>query len=70
MLAPLWFFSLSSQPVRYGAETGWWGKERVGLTPVKRWDENCAMGEALLKKCDSLYLSLREQEKGMMDTNA
>lgn len=70
ILAPLCFFALSSQPVRYGAETDWWGKERVGLSPVKKWDENCAKGEALLQKCEVLYQSLREREKGMMDTDA
>lgn len=69
ILAPLWFFALSSQPVRYGAETDWWGKERVGLSPVKRWDENCALGEVLLRKCDALYQNLRAQERGMMDTD-
>ncbi|KAF9443628.1 hypothetical protein P691DRAFT_808692 [Macrolepiota fuliginosa MF-IS2] len=69
VLAPLYFFALSSQPVRYGAETDWWGNERVGLSPVRRWDENCAKGEALLRKCDALYQSLREQEKGTMDSD-
>lgn len=70
ILAPLCFFALSSQPVRYGAETDWWGRERVGLSPVKLWDENYAKGEALLKNCDALYQSLGEQEKGMMDLDA
>jgi 3-keto steroid reductase len=70
ILAPLWFFALSSQPVRYGAETDWWGNEQVGLSPVKRWDEFCSMGETLLEKCDILYQSLREQERGTMDTDA
>ncbi|XP_006459766.1 hypothetical protein AGABI2DRAFT_202140 [Agaricus bisporus var. bisporus H97] len=70
LLAPLWFFALTSQPVRYGAETDWRGRERVGLSPVKQWGENCAKGETLLEKCDMLYEGMREREKGMMDTDA
>jgi len=67
ILAPLWFFSLSSQPVRYGAETDWWGKEYVGLSPVKQWEENCVTGEVLLTQCEALYQKLRVQERGTMD---
>ncbi|KAL9709060.1 3-keto-steroid reductase [Leucoagaricus gongylophorus] len=67
ILAPLWFFALSSRPVRYGAETDRWGKEYVGLSPVKRWEENYAMGEVLLADCEALYQELRVQERGTMD---
>lgn len=70
VLAPLWFFALTSQPVRYGAETDWKGRERVGLSPVKQWSDNCVKGEALVKNCDLLYESMREREKGTMDTDA
>lgn len=70
VLAPLCFFALSSPPVRYGAETDWWGRERIGLSPVKLWDENNAKAVALLKNCDALYQSLKEQENGMMDQDA
>lgn len=67
ILAPLWFFALSSRPIRYGAETDRWGKEYVGLSPVKRWEENYAMGEVLLADCEALYQELRVQERGTMD---
>lgn len=45
-------------PVRFGAETDWWGEERVGTTPVKEWDQHVQEGIELLDNCDSLYKNL------------
>jgi len=70
ILAPLWFFALSSKPVRYGSETDRWGKEYVGLSPVKRWEENRVTGEVLLTNCEALYQKLCVQERGTMDMDA
>lgn len=45
-------------PVRYGAETDWWGEERVGTTPIKAWDEHVQEGVDLLDHCNILYKEL------------
>ena len=39
-------------PVRFWAETNWWGDECVGLTPVKERKKFQNQEEYLLKKCD------------------
>ncbi|KAH6896469.1 3-keto sterol reductase [Coprinopsis sp. MPI-PUGE-AT-0042] len=65
-LVPLAYLSIFSgpnvPPVRFGAETDRWGKERVGLTPVKAWLANQDEGQALVDKCDQLVDKLRREE--------
>ena len=52
-------------PVRFGAETNWFGNERVGLTPVKEWKKFEEQAEFLLEKCDNLY----QEVKGNQSTS-
>lgn len=61
MLVPLSFILSGGpkQPVRYGAQTDRWGRERVGTTPVKEWVSHQADAAALVKKCDTLYSEMR-----------
>ncbi|KAF8966502.1 3-keto sterol reductase [Flammula alnicola] len=51
-----------SKPVRYGAQTGRWGDEYVGLTVVKEWDDHKEEGKDLIKHCDELYKSWKQAE--------
>ncbi|KIL67356.1 hypothetical protein M378DRAFT_102521 [Amanita muscaria Koide BX008] len=46
-------------PVRFGAETDWWGNERVGLTPVKEWNKFEKEAECLLERCNTLYETVK-----------
>lgn len=62
ILVPLYFLSSNfSQPVRYGAHTDRWGNEYVGLTPVKEWDSHKEEGQDLIRRCDALYKSFKEE---------
>ncbi|KAF8803954.1 3-keto sterol reductase [Phlegmacium glaucopus] len=66
ILAPLCFIPLllnndRSKPVRFGAQTGRWGDERVGVTEVREWEKYEEEGIALIEKCDSL-LKLKRGE--------
>ena len=36
-----------------------WGTERVGVTPVKAWNDHMEDGEQLLENCENLYQKLR-----------
>ncbi|KAF8164871.1 3-keto sterol reductase [Crassisporium funariophilum] len=65
MLVPLCFIPLflnnnPSTPIRFGAQTGRWGAERVGVTVVKEWDTHKEEGLVLIKKCDDLLKSMKE----------
>ncbi|KAF8156142.1 3-keto sterol reductase [Pholiota molesta] len=63
ILVPLYFLSNNfNQPVRYGAHTGRWGDEYVGLTPVKEWDSHKEEGKDLIMRCDALYKSFKEED--------
>ncbi|PPQ82161.1 hypothetical protein CVT25_015139 [Psilocybe cyanescens] len=67
VLAPLCFLPVflnnnPSKPVRFGAQTGRWGDEYVGLTEVKEWDKHKEEGYDLIKKCDKLYESFMQAE--------
>ncbi|KDR74475.1 hypothetical protein GALMADRAFT_250445 [Galerina marginata CBS 339.88] len=62
ILLPLFLDNNSSKPVRYGAQTGRWGHEYVGLTVVKEWDTHKEEGAQLIKKCDDLYQSFKRDE--------
>lgn len=57
-----------SSPLKFGSETNRWGKERVGLTTVKKWETHEADGEDLLCKCETLFQALKEAEMGSMDS--
>lgn len=50
------------EPVRFGSETNMWGTERVGVTPVKAWNDHMKEGEQFLEKCEDLYQELRGKE--------
>lgn len=39
-----------------------WGTERVGVTPVKAWNDHMKEGEQFLEKCEDLYQELRGKE--------
>ncbi|KAG6820227.1 hypothetical protein H0H93_003729 [Arthromyces matolae] len=61
-LAPLAFITLfyqnlndSPRPSKFGAESDWWGNERVGVMDVKKWGENEKESDILLSKLDALY---------------
>jgi 3-keto steroid reductase len=64
ILVPLSFLPLflGNKPVRFGAQTGRWGDERVGVTPVKEWDSHKEEGITLIAQCDKLYESFKEAE--------
>jgi len=64
ILVPLTFLPLflGNNPVRFGAQTGRWGDERVGVTLVKEWDSHKEEGAALIAQCDELYESFKEAE--------
>lgn len=55
-------FTVKPQPVRFGSETDRWGTERVGITPVKQWEEHAREGDQLLEKCDKLYEAFAASE--------
>ena len=60
ILVPLAFLATAtSAPVRYGAQTGRWGDERVGTTPVKEWETHKEEGTQLIARCDELYQSFK-----------
>lgn len=60
ILVPLVFLAAAaSAPVRYGAQTGRWGDERVGVTPVKEWVAHKEEGTQLIARCDALYQSFK-----------
>ncbi|TFK74365.1 3-keto sterol reductase [Pluteus cervinus] len=50
-------------PVRFGAETGRWGDERVGVTEVKQWDVHQSDAPRLLEKIDTLLREQRSHEE-------
>jgi len=64
ILVPLTFLPLfmGKNPVRFGAQTGRWGDERVGFTLVKEWDTHKEEGTTLVAQCDELYGSFKEAE--------
>lgn len=67
ILVPLCFIPLllnndRSKPVRFGAQTGRWGDERVGVTAVEDWEKYEEEGISLIEKCDNLLKSLKKEE--------
>jgi 3-keto steroid reductase len=50
-------------PVRFGAETDWWGNAEVGILPVEDWTENEAQAELLAGKCDQLFRDFSEKRR-------
>ena len=65
ILVPICFIALlldndRSKPVRFGAQTGRWGDERVGVTAVREWETHEEEGIALIERCDNLLSSLKE----------
>ena len=65
ILVPICFIPLlldnsRSKPVRFGAQTGRWGDERVGVTTVKEWETHEKEGIALIERCDNLLKSLKK----------
>lgn len=46
--------------MRFGAQTGRWGDERVGVTAVKEWETHEGEGIALIERCDNLLKSLKK----------
>ena len=66
ILVPLCFIPLllnndRSKPVRFGAQTGRWGDEHVGVSAVKGWVSHEEEGIALIEKCDDLLKSLKRE---------
>jgi 3-keto steroid reductase len=57
---PLLLDNDRSKPVRFGAQTGRWGDERVGVTAVREWETHEEEGIALIERCDSLLSSLKK----------
>jgi 3-keto steroid reductase len=49
-----------SKPVRFGAQIGRWGDERVGVTVVREWKTHEEEGIALIERCDNLLTSLKK----------
>ena len=49
-----------SKPVRFGARTGLWGDERVGVTAVREWETYEEEGIALIDRCDKFLKSLKK----------
>jgi 3-keto steroid reductase len=67
-LASLAFITLSSStPVKFGSETDRWGAERVGLTEVKDWEAQKDEGKVLVKKCETLFQSMKTAEEATVD---
>ena len=69
ILVPICFISLLldndlSKPVRFGAQTGRWGDERVGVTAVNEWETHKEEGVALIERCDNLLTSLKKEASG------
>jgi 3-keto steroid reductase len=64
ILVPLYFIPLflnndRSKPVQFGAQTGRWGDEHVGVTVVGEWKMHEEEGMALIEKCDNLLKLLK-----------
>ncbi|KAF8632001.1 hypothetical protein AX17_004946 [Amanita inopinata Kibby_2008] len=57
-------------PVRFGAETDKWGRERVGLTRVKEWKRYEVEAELLLAKCDTLFHKVRAAQVSKSTTES
>ena len=49
--------------MRFGAETDWWGNERVGLTPVKEWNKFEKEATCLLEMCNTLYETVKATKR-------
>lgn len=65
ILVPICFIPLHldndrSKPVRFGAQSGRWGDERVGVTAVREWEKYEGHGIALIEKCDNLLKALKK----------
>ncbi|PPQ97106.1 hypothetical protein CVT26_001011 [Gymnopilus dilepis] len=59
---PLFLNNDPNKPVRFGAQTGRFGNEYVGLSVVKEYETHKQVGYGLVKKCDDLYESIKRQE--------
>ncbi|RDB19578.1 3-keto-steroid reductase [Hypsizygus marmoreus] len=51
------------RPAKFGAETDWYGTERVGVDEVKDWEEFKGEGEMLLGKCEALFQTFKDAEE-------
>jgi len=65
ILVPICFIRLHldndrNKPVRFGAQSGRWGDERVGVTTVREWERYEGDGIALIEKCDNLLKALKK----------
>lgn len=58
-LIPLLLDNDRNKPVRFGAQTGRWGDERVGITAVREWERHEKDGIAIIEKCDNLLKTLK-----------
>jgi len=65
ILVPICFIPLlldndRNKPVRFGAQTGRWGDERVGVTVVSEWERHEKDGMTLIERYDNLLNTLKE----------
>ncbi|KAI0820494.1 hypothetical protein BC628DRAFT_1422829 [Trametes gibbosa] len=51
--------------LRFGAETDWWGRERIGAVAIPVWEEHPDLGETLLEKYERLYQLFLHAEGGI-----
>ncbi|KAF5346909.1 hypothetical protein D9758_010134 [Tetrapyrgos nigripes] len=50
-------------PVKFAAQTDFWGNPRVGIAEIADWEENQIEAARLVERCDALYKEI-EQERG------
>ena len=62
MFLPVFLNNDPNKPVRFGAQTGRFGTEYVGLSVVKEYETHKQVGYGLVKKCDDLYESIKRQK--------
>ncbi|THV00555.1 3-keto sterol reductase [Dendrothele bispora CBS 962.96] len=62
-LSGLFDASKPQTPVKFAAQTDWWGHSRVGVAEVGEWKENQAEAESLVRNCDELCKAIQEEKR-------
>ncbi|KAK7471222.1 3-keto-steroid reductase [Stygiomarasmius scandens] len=50
-------------PVKFAAQTDWWGNSRVGVQEVGDWEKNQAEAEKLVQRCEGLCREIEEEKR-------
>jgi len=50
-------------PVKFAAQTDWWGNSRVGVQEVGDWEKNQVEAEKLVQRCEGLCREIEEEKR-------